>query len=47
MKLRHVTVFAIPSADSWLDGNSLEGYYYCPRCGITCQVGHLPRDGVI
>ncbi|CAI5965157.1 unnamed protein product, partial [Closterium sp. NIES-64] len=37
MRLRHVTVFVVPTNSSWFDAGSIEGYYFCPRCRMTCQ----------
>ncbi|CAI7834760.1 unnamed protein product [Closterium sp. NIES-54] len=38
MQLRHVTILLPPGAESWMWPHKLEGFYHCPRCGITCQV---------
>ncbi|CAI7880914.1 unnamed protein product [Closterium sp. NIES-53] len=38
MKLRHVTVFVVPTNASGFDAGSIEGYYFCPRCRMTCQI---------
>ncbi|CAI5504348.1 unnamed protein product [Closterium sp. Naga37s-1] len=42
MQLRHVTILLPPGAESWMWPHKLEGFYHCPRCGITCQISWSP-----
>ncbi|GJP73606.1 hypothetical protein CLOP_g4296 [Closterium sp. NIES-67] len=42
MQLRHVTILLPPGAESWMWPHKLEGFYHCPRCGITCQLSWSP-----